>query len=97
MSPITPYILYKNPIQYDTLYIVQYLYSIGINIKPCACVEREYPLEVFELPAIYDLPSKVFHVGLEPVVEYYELKTGISGLLEKSSKFKKENPDYRIH
>lgn len=37
------YVLYKKPIQYDTLYIVQYLHYLGINIVPTCCIERNHP------------------------------------------------------
>jgi hypothetical protein len=46
------YILYKKPIQLETLYIVQYLYYLRIICIPKCCIERNYPIWVNDLPSI---------------------------------------------
>lgn len=49
------YILYKKPLQLDTLYIVQYLHSINITFLPHSIFERNHPPNVTNLPSIlYD-------------------------------------------
>ena len=40
---IMTYTLYKNPIQFDTLSIVQYLYANNIVCLPDICIERNHP------------------------------------------------------
>jgi hypothetical protein len=52
------YILYKNPIQLDTLDIVQYLYSRNLDAQPFACIERNFPENITQIPTIYDLETK---------------------------------------
>lgn len=46
------YTLYKNPIQLDTLYIVQYLHYNKINFLPSIIIERNYPQFITDLPTI---------------------------------------------
>ena len=47
------YILYKNPIQTDTLKMVRYLYTLtGSNCLPLSCIERAFPAWVTQLPSI---------------------------------------------
>ena len=88
------YILFKNPIQLDTLAIVQYLYYHKIVFLPNEIVERNYPDFITELPTIvYD---KKIYSGLKHVVELYEQISGINNLLQKAIQFKKENPKYTI-
>lgn len=97
---MTSYILYKNPIQYDTLYIVQYLHYLGINIIPTCCIERNHPSWVNELPSIETISKekeKERYVGLNECISFFEKITGIENLYEKSQIFKKLNPEYRIH
>lgn len=52
MIIIYMYILYKKPIQLETLNIVRYLHSHHINLLPDAVYERNYPNNVTELPSI---------------------------------------------
>lgn len=89
------YILYKQPIQLETLYIVQYLHSRGIHLLPSMIVERNYPANVTELPTI--VYEQIQYNGLDQVVSLYESISGIDNLLEKSKEFKKQNPTYTIH
>lgn len=98
------YILYKNPIQLETLQIVQYLHSQNITLLktqqgnipllPTAIVERSYPSFISHLPTI--VCQGIKYEGLEGVVLFYETGSGINGLLEKSAEFKKQNPKYTI-
>lgn len=89
------YVLYKQPIQYETLHIVQYLHSIGILLLPNVCIERNYPEWVSSLPSI-DV-GKERYIGLDACIQYFETISGVSDLLTKSQKFKEVNPEYRIH
>lgn len=90
------HILFKQPNQLDTLAIVQYAYYTGIDIQPKACIERNYPYYVREIPSILDMKTNVLHEGIDNVVKYYEKISGISDILTKASNFKKENPKYTI-
>jgi len=96
MEPTANYTLYKNPIQLDTLAIVRYIYYTGINLQPTTCIERNYPESITEIPSILDHDINQIHTGLSNVIKYYEDKTGITNLLEKSLKFAEENPDFKI-
>ena len=89
------YFLYKNPIQHDTLCIVQYLHFHKIHFLPSAIIERNYPSFVTELPTI--IYNNTIYCGLSEVVALYEQISGIVDLLEKSKLFKKENPKYTIN
>jgi hypothetical protein len=90
------YILYKNPIQLETLYIVQYIHSLGISLLPKAIFERGIPIEIYKLPSIYDINEKILYHGLDETIEFYEKKTKIKKLLSKSYDFKAKNPNYSI-
>ena len=46
------YLLYKGPVQLDTLAMVRYLHSQGIDLQPALCVERQHPEWVAALPSI---------------------------------------------
>lgn len=89
------YILYKHPIQLETLFMVQYLHSRGIRFLPSMIIERNYPANITELPTI--VYEQVQYSGLEKVVSLYETISGIDNLLEKSKEFKKQHPTYTIH
>ena len=88
------YILFKNPIQLDTLAIVQYLYYHKIVFLPTTIVEKNLPDFVSELPTI--VYNKTVYCGLKDCVELYEKISGIKNLLHKALKFKEENPKYTI-
>ena len=91
------YVLYKRPVELDTLNAVQYLHHIGVSVEPQACIERNHPPWVTMLPAIHDLTSQRMYVGLDACISFYEQLSGVSDLLQKSRQFKERNPDYRIH
>lgn len=89
------YTLYKNPIQLDTLYIVQFLYSVGIDLRPNTIIERNHPIEATELPSLYDQDEKKWYVGLHACVAYYENKSLIYDVLQKASEFKNKQSEFR--
>ena len=89
------YTLYKNPIQLDTLYIVQYLHYKNIMFLPSIIIERNYPNFVTELPTI-NYKNKIYN-GLEEVISLYETISGIDKILEKAIEFKNQNPKYTIN
>ncbi len=87
------YTLFKNPIQKDTLAIVQYLQNLGYNfILPAIVIERNHPYWVTSLPSIATETER--YVGLKGCVEYYEKATGVENLLEKAIEWKKANEHY---
>lgn len=88
------YVLYKKPIQLETLNIVQYLHSQNINFLPNVIIEKNYPSYVTELPTI--LYDKKLYIGIDICVKLYETYSGIDNLLEKANEFKKLNPKYTI-
>jgi hypothetical protein len=91
------YVLYKNPVQLDTLEIVQYLHSQGYkNVAPSCCIERNHPSWATRLPAIETMDGHRF-VGLEACVKYWEKVHGEASLLYNAHMFKLANPEYRIH
>lgn len=97
MSMSTPdYILYKQPIQYETLHIVQYLHFLGIAVRPLICVEREHPSWVSDLPSILIPSTGERFIGLDECVQFYEQVSGVNGVLEEATEFKKKHPEYRI-
>jgi hypothetical protein len=89
------YVLYKNPIQIDTLAVVQYLYYNGKDVLPSACIERNHPDWVTELPAI-ETYDGIRYVGIWECMRFYEHVTAVRGVLEKALVFKESNPEYRI-
>lgn len=90
------YILYKEPIQTETLHIVQYLHSQEhITLLPIAIIERNHPPEIKELPTI-ETPRGLY-VGIDRVVQWYEEETVVSNLLQKSKEWKKQNPKSEIY
>lgn len=95
--PIAVYTLYKHPVQNDTLAIVQYCHSKGINVIPVNCIERNHNLPEEELPAVFDHTSNTLFKGLSHVVGFYESLTGIPDILKHALKFKSHHPEYRIH
>lgn len=91
------YDLYKNPIQYDTLNIVQFLHFVGYQTKPRHCIEINYPPIVTELPSIYDLDEQIWHIGYENVIKFYEKESGLKNLQQVADAFKEKFPNYRIN
>jgi hypothetical protein len=90
------YILYKNPIQTDTLNIVQYLYFLGIPIIPKHCIERNHPNWAFSLPSI-ETETNDKYIGFDECIKFYEKESGIDNLYYKALIFKINNPSFRIN
>ena len=90
------YILYKDPIDLNTLAIVRYLHNIEIEGTPKHCIERNHNI-IGPLPTIYCISTDKFYYGFDKCVRYYELNTNIKNLYSKSEEFMKENPSYRIN
>jgi hypothetical protein len=92
------YTLYKNPIQLDTLAIVQYLHSLGVRADPSRCIERCHPAWVTQLPTILDHVTFEMFEGLRECERFYERISGRGpGLLLEALAFKAAHPEYRIH
>ena len=101
------YVLYKQPIQTETLSIVQYLHHEAPHLKPrpFACVERNHPdwiEDTMSLPAIEitDDPGirmRTRYSGLQECVDFFETYSGVSNLTRRASDFKRDNPFYRIN
>jgi hypothetical protein len=89
------YTLYKNAIQYDTLAIVQYMHSKGIDARPNACIERCHPQWATKLPSI-ETSDGTRYVGLNACIEFYESVADERDLLHKATVFKAAYSDYRI-
>jgi hypothetical protein len=89
-----PYALYKNPMQLDTLAIVQYLHYKKISLRPTVIFERNFPENVTELPTI--ISRGIVYSGLGGCIRFYENMTGIDDIYEKAIKFKIANPKYTI-
>ena len=94
-SPIE-YDLFKLPIQLDTLCIVQYLYSIGIDARPKAIIERNHAPEATTLPTIRDRTDGAWYVGLAECVRFYEARSGIDNIVAQAAMFKGRAPSFRI-
>jgi len=88
------YVLYKNPIQLETLHIVQYLYQENVHFLPSIIIERSYPIFVTNLPTI--LYNDNLYIGLDECIKLFETYSGIDNLLQKSNEFKILNPKYTI-
>ena len=96
MSPIVSYHLHKAPIQLETLRVVQYLYSRGVDIRPAAIIERNHSKQAAELPSIHDVTDNEWHVGLDACMRFYEKKSGIREVDSLATEFQKNNPGFRI-
>ena len=88
------YILYKQPIQLETLNIVQYLHNQLMNLLPSVIFERNYPPHITDLPAIQT--PKELYLGIDRVVYFYGKQSGITNLLQKATYWKTQNPKYTI-
>ena len=77
--------------------IVRYLYAATVtDIRPTSIIERNFPLNINVLPTIVFVNGTVLE-GLDKIIKYYELVTGVSNLKEKAITFNELNPDYRIN
>ena len=90
------YDLFKLPIQLDTLGIVQYLYSRGVDARPNTIVERNHAPEATALPTIRDRRDGTWYVGLAECVRFYETRSGIADIIEQAESFKMTSPSFRI-
>jgi hypothetical protein len=90
------YVLYKNPIELDTLYIVQYLNYVGFKLLPMKCIERNHPSWVTDLPSIKTIKGDMY-IGLRECLIFYETESNISNLQYKAKSFKEKYPDYKIN
>ena len=90
------YHLHKKAIQLETLHIVQYLYSRGINLRPTVVFERNHDMRATLLPSIHDIEKNEWHIGLDACILFYEQQSGINNLVKLANEFKIEHCDFRI-
>lgn len=89
------YILYKNPVQLDTLAIVHYLFSEkNIDLSPHVIFERNHPNWVSSIPSILYDDEKF--IGLSECIRFYEKYSGITNLLSTALKWKQSNQNYHL-
>ncbi len=88
------YTLYKNSEQYDTLFMVQYMYHCGISFLPNTIYETNFPSNIKVIPTIKY--NNTLYEGSQQITALYEQISGISNLLNKAKQFKNNNPEYRI-
>lgn len=81
----------------DTLAIVQYLYSRGINVIPTTIIERNHPIWVTAFPSI-ETATGARYSGITECIAYYNqcMPQPDPDLLEKALQFKAQNPRYCI-
>jgi hypothetical protein len=92
-SSMMGYTLYKQPVQIETLAIVQYLKFQGIHAEPSLIVERNHPNWVTELPSIIASNGERF-LGLSECVKFYGKHSGIDDLYSKSKAWKAVNENF---
>ena len=81
------YILYKHPVQKETLAIVQYLFHArSILLLPTCCIERNHPDWATDLPSIETEERR--YVGLNECVEFFERQSGVDGVFALATDFK---------
>ena len=90
------YDLYKHPLPVETLGIVQYLSSVGVDARPTTTVERNHAPEATTLPTIRDRTDGTWYVGLAECVRFYELRSGIVDVVARAKAFKIRSPSFRI-
>lgn len=93
-----PFLLYKIHDNNDcnTLQkIVRFLYVHGIDFRPIAIIERDFPPSIQEYPTIVDYDNVLYN-GLDEIVQYVQRKTGKKNIVEKAIEFHEKNPEYRI-
>ena len=95
------YILCKNPVQLDTLAIVQYIHkTTGVFWAPSLIYERQHPVPSgTALPCIIEttIDGDVLHAGFDACVRFYERGSGIDDIVAKAEAFKLDHPNYCIH
>ena len=90
------YDLFKEPIQVETLHIVQYLYSMGIDARPLCIFERNHAAEATELPTIHARETDEWFVGLDECVRFYSRLSGIEDVVVRAAEFKSRAGEFRI-
>lgn len=101
------YILYKYPIQFETLTMVQYIHFVKkLTLLPLYCIERNHPSWTHDtLPCIHDLDHNIYYKGLRECEYFYRLaiwENGYpgeenEGLLKSAIQWKKEKVNCRIN
>lgn len=91
------YILYKNPIQLDTLAIIQYVHNINKDVSmPKYIYERNYPLNIKVLPTIYLIDKDKYYEGIDEIIEFYKYWVPLL-TYDEVCKWKNNNKNYRIN
>ena len=91
------YTLFKNPIQLDTLAVIQYLHHLGKDLRPSQIIERNHADWVTHLPSIRDERTGLKYIGIENCVKFWEHNSQQEGLLQRSLAWKTSNPRYRVN
>jgi len=77
-------------------YLVRYLYTKNIEIRPKNIIERNFPLQIKGIvPSILTKDGK-YILGLINIIDYYNKILNRTDLMDKAKKFRKINPEYRI-
>lgn len=87
------FILYRQPLQVDTLAVVRYLHHIGHPCAPTRCIAGNHPDWVHELPSI-QTPTKRY-IGIGSCLDFWQEQSGVEDLLEKAISFSELTGDLR--
>lgn len=92
------HVLFKRPVELDTLHVVQYLYSLGHDVRAEACIERNHPEWAVESLPCIETAAGERHVGLDACVRFYAACASVpaSSLVAEAVAFKQAHPEYRI-
>lgn len=96
------YVLHKNAVQLDTLSVIRYLHSRHapqLSVTPTACVERNWPDWVVQLPSIECSTDGRRYVGMGECVRFWSALADEdeSTLLANATLFAQRNPGYTTH
>lgn len=91
------YTLFKNPVQLDTLAVIQYLHHLGKDLRPSSVIERNHADWVTELPSIKDEGSGSTYIGINDCMKFWEEHSQTTNLLHSALSWKAFNPNYRIY
>jgi hypothetical protein len=97
MPPIVEYNLHKAPVQLETLRVVQYLHSLGIDLRPTLIFERNHSERATSLPAIHDVRADEWHVGIDACLRFYEKHAAIENIMPLAADFSARNQGFRIN
>ena len=97
MSPIVEYNLHKAPIQLETLYVVQYLHSLGKDLRPAMIFERNHSKHATSLPSIHDVQADEWHVGIDACMRFYETHSAVKNIACLAADFAERSPGFRIN